>query len=477
MIRSDHRASLAVALPVCGTFTMLLAVGVAAAEPIYYSFGADPGSGQAGGVAVIEVDEESGALIRHTTLFRHADFTHAGKVAACGVTGVVVALGKSASAGVFLAPAGSDPRELLVSGPDAPGLAVTVSSLPATPEELCVAGGRAYISTDDGHLVAIDLASGEVVRRWNSRKALSPPGHKIEDLSHLGESGLLVASLQKDQKNQKSLGNRLVVFSSAGMEVVADHQLDRSRPELHLSDDPDRKQLGPGPEVVFSSLRHGVLGVTLDLYGAVALMSTHELGSGGNADVLYIPVGKNDTWGDAFPDRACVIGLEDADFAAIFNAGPSGGIAIIGLEDRRSTAWVEAPGGLESPVFVHAARRVAAAHAGKRKERRPTSIEISSAPSARLVWLIPPEPADTVDVGDGATAGERGGTWRTEETTLPGNALWVSAVNSALSPFVVAFCATQEGEHLLCVVEARTGAIVGTHSAMGRPGRAATAER
>lgn len=318
---------------------------------IAYSFNHRDG----GGVAVVSVDPQSGKIRDHRVLFQSADCTKANKVRrTADGRGVVVNNETAKGPHLFVASLDQDgpPRRI---------------QLPGEPDEVRIAGDYALATCANDLLALIDLRPEGGVRSWYADKQLSPPGNKPEDAFVLPGGRLAVVSCQKDSKKGKKHGNRLIVMKLPELEPLADLRLPRDHPELHI--DGNLKEQGPSPEIVLVSQPANALLVTLDLYGAVAVMDWSAAQSGRMLHWEYLPTSLDGSWGTAFPDRADLLTVAGHPCSLVFNVGRQGGAALVDLAGRKIIKRWPVPPGLEKPVFFPAYRWAYSVCSGKTKSR------------------------------------------------------------------------------------------------------------
>lgn len=333
-------------------------------------------SGDDGGLARVALGADGApAADAATVLFRAPSFRDAAKLRISGDGRRAVLNAETESSGEpnlalldLQAPAGTPPRLL---------------TLDFLPEEHRIWHDRAFVGGKDGHLVALDLGSGRITHRWNSRKQLTPPGHKPEDIQILDTEGLLLVSHQKDGKKGRQ-GSRIVILKAADLSLVADLPLPRNHPELHLSD----KEAGPSPEVIRVDRASNTLLVTLDLYGALAFADLDAALAGKWQNSVYLPTGPDaGEWGTAFPDRVILAPHEGRTLAFVSNASQDGGIAVFDIAARRRVAFFPVEAGCDYPVLVDGGRTVATVVSGKRKRRLADGLENITTPGTDLILI------------------------------------------------------------------------------------------
>jgi hypothetical protein len=255
-------------------------------------------------------------------------------------------------------------------------------TLDFTPEEHRLTADRAYVGGTDGHLAALDLSTGAITHRWNSRKQLTPAGHKPEDLLLLPPEDLLLVSHQKDGKKGRQ-GNRLTVLRLNNLSLVGDLPLPRDHPEFHIS----YKEAGPSPEVIRIDRATNTLLLTLDLYGALAFTDLDAALAGRLHNYTAVPTSADDTWGTAFPDRLTVARVGDRSLAIVSNASADGGLAVFDIATRRRLAFYPVEAGCDYPVLINEGRTLATVVSGKRKRILGDGLENITTPGTDLLLL------------------------------------------------------------------------------------------
>jgi hypothetical protein len=311
--------------------------------------------GGEGGVAIISVDEATGKITGHEVVFTDTRFALAKK------------LRFSKSWERFVLTNESEEPPFAVMSRSFPPAPAKVVDLPTVPDEVRAWGNDFLASCDKGLVVRFEAATGKVIGTWKGRKKLDPPGNRPEDIFLLPGLDLALVSFQKDNKKGTRFGNRLALLSLPDMTLVADLPLPRNHPELHLPG--NLKEQGPGPEVVLASEQANTILVTLDLYGAVALLDLAEARRGQLASLVYLPVSLDGSWGTAFPDRATLLPPQTGTLALIVNAGEPGGASLVDLTTRKLLRHWDVPTGLEAPTWVEGRGLAVSVRSGKTKKR------------------------------------------------------------------------------------------------------------
>lgn len=337
------------ALLMSGLF--LLGAGAVSASQLAYSFRGAAG----GGVALVSLDGAAGKIVDHQVLFTEPQLAMAFKVRFSADGQRVLVTNDQ-----------EEPPFAMVAKAWPPGPA-TVVDLPTIPDEVR-AYRKGFLATCDKGLIAyVDGETGELKRKFKGRKKLEPEGSRPEDIRVLDDLDLALVSFQKDNRSGTRKGNRLVLLSLPKLKLVSDLQLPRDHPELHLPGNP--KEQGPSPEVVLASMESETLMVTLDLYGAVAMLDLEDARDGDLSGLVTLPVSPDGAWGTAFPDRASQLPLEGGDLALVVNAGEVGGTALVDLGAKAVRRLWATPPGLEAPVWVPGLGRAVSVCSGKTKRR------------------------------------------------------------------------------------------------------------
>lgn len=319
-----------------------------------------------GGVVRVEANGESRVLFRHPSL----QLAHKIRVSDDGRWALVNAKQEKV-------------LNLFIIDLHAPETAPRVVTLDFTPEEHRIGPhNRAYIGGSGGHIVAVNLLTGEITHRWNSRRQLTPPGHKPEDLQIITEAGLLLATHQKDG-NQGRQGSRMIVLRLDDLSLVADLPLPRNRPDLHLS----TREAGPSPELIRWHRPSNKIVLSLDLYGAIAVADFSSALAGRWENLTYLTTSGDGSWGHSFPDRFILVPHQDAVLAVVTNAQDQGGLAVFDVTAPRRLGFYPMDAGCDYPVLVNQGRTVATVLSGKRKRRLEDRLENITTPGHDLVLL------------------------------------------------------------------------------------------
>jgi hypothetical protein len=272
--------------------------------------------------------------------------------------------------------------QLFIWSADEPAEARGVS-LPSLPDELRIADRLALITLEGDAVTAVDLRTGQVTALRQLDQLLTPPANGPEDLIVAPDEPYVVVSFQKDSKSGEKKGNRLVLFRLPDMRVVADLQLPRDHPDLHIADNP--KEQGPGPEVLYIAPESDTLAITLDLYGALGIMRWSAAKTGRIEDWTVIGTAADDRLtGQSFPDRATALRLANRDYYLVCNAGTEGGAVLVDLQTKQVRWRRPTPAGLEAPVYIPALRQVFSVCSGKTKQREGQEVIRSFHPQSSL---------------------------------------------------------------------------------------------
>lgn len=345
-------------------------------------------SGSGGGVAVVRVDTRTGRIVDQQTLFQDALCRAPKKLRRSG-DGATLAVTNETVHGPHL-----------ILSDSQPGGGIERIELTDLPDEIRVSGQQALVSCADDSLALIDLAERTVVGTWSAARELSPPGNAPEDMLFLPGGRRVLVSFQKDSKSGRKRGNRLALLSLPDLRVVADMPLPRNHPELHIAQ--SKREQGPSPEILLYAPRADALLVTLDLYGAAALLKASQVFAGKLDEPRYLPTSLDGRWGTAFPDRAVLIDADDRPCAIVCNAGPEGGAVLVDLAAGSIVRRWHVPPGLAEPVFLPAQKLAVSVRAGKLKRRTETGLikerhagkaiylfDVASAEAARQTKVVP----------------------------------------------------------------------------------------
>ena len=324
---------------------------------VAYSFSRDGG----GGVVVVQLDTTTGEIADQRIVAESPKCTNPEKVRRAGRNQLILTNETSDPAG---------PHLFLIEEADVPQVRSLV--LPATPDEVRANGGFAVSTCDEDWVARVEFNSAKVVGKWNAKDFMNPPGNGPQDVFFLSDGQHVVLSFQKDSKKGKNKGSRIGVFRLPNLNLVADARLPRTKPELNVKG--NKKESGPGPEVIHVSKQNNTIVVTLDLYGAVAIANWDHL-LAGKADWLYLSTAMDGSWGNAFPDRMSVFEVSDREVALVANAGTGGGMALLDIKAREFIWQRNSPPGLEAPVYVPQVRKAYSVCSGKTKWRGEKEVE------------------------------------------------------------------------------------------------------
>ncbi len=373
---------------------------------VAYSFTDDGG----GGIAIVEIDDAAGKIVGGRTLFQDEHCSDPQKVRIAAGGRILVVTNESED----------DPGLFLTSRePSTPLRHVRLSGVP---DELRVTGSFGLVTCDDDTLAWVDLARARVARGWSAEYQLAPPGNAPEDVLIFAQGERALVSFQKDSKKGKKFGSRMALIRLPEMKTMADLRLPRTRPDLHIAG--SRKEQGPSPEVMLVSESTNTLLVTLDLYGAVALMDWSSAQEGQITGLTYLPTSLDGSWGNAFPDRVALIELVGHPYVLVCNAGEAGGAVLVDLPQRRIARKWKVPPGLEKPVFLQQHRLAVSVCSGKVKRRTGNGLEKDDEPRRKIYFF------DFSRSGDARDA-------RLQEIPLEGYARRLTTVASSTGRFVL----------------------------------------
>lgn len=338
-------------------------------QEVAYSFTDDDG----GGIAIVQIDDAAGKIVGGRTLFHDDDCCEPQKVRSAAGGRILVVTNES-----------EDDPGLFLTG-TAPSTPLRHVRLSGVPDELRVTGSFGLVTCDDDTLAWVDLARGRVARGWSAEYQLRPPGNAPEDVLIFAQGQRALVSFQKDSKKGVKFGSRMALIRLPDMETMADLRLPRNRPDLHIAG--SNKEQGPSPEVMLVSESTNTLLVTLDLYGAVALMDWSSAKEGQITGLTYVPTSLDGSWGNAFPDRVSLIEVGGHPYALVCNAGEAGGAVLVDLPQRRIARKWKVPPGLEKPVYLDQHRLAVSVCSGKIKRRARDGLEKDEEPRRTIYFF------------------------------------------------------------------------------------------
>jgi hypothetical protein len=253
-------------------------------------------------------------------------------------------------------------------------------------DEIRLIGDAVLLTVEDDALVVVDAREGEVLQQVELNKLVTPPSNAPEDLVIDPTESYVVVSVQKDNASGKKKGSRLLVFDQPSIELVADLPLPRKHPELHIEG--NLKEQGPGPEVLYIAPACDTLAVTLDLYGAIGLMSWSHAQQGRLDPQDWTLVGTSSSPeldGLSFPDRATGMNVDGREMFLVCNSGVAGGSVLVDLAQRKAIWRGATPPGLEPPLYVPALRRAFSVCSGKTKRREADDVIKEYHPQQSLI--------------------------------------------------------------------------------------------
>jgi len=251
--------------------------------------------------------------------------------------------------------------------------------------EVQALGDHALVSADKGYFYWIDLKSGRIDKKWNSRESLKPSGNKGEDILFLPGKDLALVSFQKDSKEGKHKGSRLVLLDLRTLTAKADLPLPRDNPKLNIA--ADKKEQGPNPELIFLTPKSNTIALSLDLYGAMAFADLDAALRGQWKNLDYIPTAPDGSWGHSFPDRGALFELGGKDYLLIANAAENGGMVLFDVKARKIIQTFEVEAGAETPVYLPKEKKLVTVISGKMKQRTAEGLEKSTTPGNDLLVI------------------------------------------------------------------------------------------
>ena len=310
-----------------------------------------------GGIATAIVDSDTGKIVGYRTLLDSTECTSPLKVRRTPDNQLVVTNYSQKDPQLFIVSLSNKKKARGVR-------------LPAEPDELRVVGSQGIVTCEKDILAMVDISRARVTSSWDVSKVYRPSANSPQGIFITADKQHAVISFQKDSKTGKKKGSRLAIYELPKMIRVADLQLPRNRPEVHI--DSNLKEQGPGPEISFVS--GNTLMVTLDLYGGIGFMDWSAAKINRMQNWTDLPTSLDGRWGVAFPDRVCPISLKNFRGMLVCNAGQEGGIVLVDLHQRNLVWKQAAPPGLEHPVFIPELKKAFSVCSGKTKRRQKLSV-------------------------------------------------------------------------------------------------------
>lgn|GEM_PF-5023936 len=349
--------------------------GLVQAEKVYYSFKGDAG----GGVAVIEVDADTGVLGESKILFKDERFREPGKVRISPDQRYIAAISEHVNApNLAIIDQASDPATIH---------AITLDEKPTA---IRMRNDLLLVLCDDGPVVLVELSTGEVKSTFDSRKDIKPTANQPEEGVFAPDGDHVLVTYQKDHKKGKHQGCRVIVFSIPDLEVKHDLHLPRQHPELHTEGVPAEQ--GPNPEEIILLPDINSVILSLDLYGGVAVCDLDDMMEGIWDNLIYIPTSEDDELGHAFPDRMNVIQTADGPRVLVCNAGSQGGACIIDPVKKKKIQYFKTIPGLDTPTVFSSHDLIVCGATGKTKNRTSDGVQKMYSPGDSLhVFCFQPQ--------------------------------------------------------------------------------------
>ncbi len=332
---------------------------------VAYSFSKE---GQ-GGIASVQIEPITGRIETQNILFRDKS---------CAVPGKI----RRSQDRQFLAVSNltkNGPHVFLVRGADQTHESF---ELPAIPDEMRFTANQLLVSCEEDALGVITWAPAPELKLLELDKILSPAANGPEDVQIVPRDQVAVITCQKDSKGGKKKGHRVVLMQLPTLEVVADLELPRDHPELHIQD--NNKESGPSPEIIFVSENSDTLAVTLDLYGAIGMMRWSAAKQDRLDDWTILSTSPQKSLGTAFPDRGLTLSFGNHEYLLVHNAGEEGGSCVVDLQKRRVVWQRPTPPGLEQSVYFPQLRRAFTVCSGKVKRRTADDVVKDTKPQTGL---------------------------------------------------------------------------------------------
>jgi hypothetical protein len=333
-------------------FALFSTLWARAAPPLFYSYQTDGG----GGIAVMHCEAPEGTEVQHRSLWEQSGMEAIKKVS-------LSENGRYVAANLEKV---EDRNNVVVV--DMRGNA-RFHSFKDEADHIAFHENLLYVGTTAGELHRLNPENGKITATWDFRKILDPSGRRPESFLFDEQSGVLWVSFQKDSKKRKHLGSRVVGIDLDDDKVIADLQLPRDKPELHYSASVDGRESGPNPEVLFVDADSNTLFVTLDLYGAVAMMDLDAALKGNLENYRVHATALDGSWGSAFPDRVGHFTHQGRTLLIVANASDPGGAAVVDPRERKVVQRLPVPGGLTTLHWIPRAGRLVSGVPGKVKSR------------------------------------------------------------------------------------------------------------
>lgn len=308
-----------------------------------------------GGIAVVSIDDQSGKILHQSVVYESAHCLVPKKLRATD------------DGRTYLLTHDSDTLPLVFVVDTVDTRSSKLVELPARPDELRIAGPLAIVTCGQDWVVTIDINSRSILGMWDCGKILKPRGNGPQDVLITPDRRYAAVSFQKDSRSGKKWGGRIVLFELPGMNVRSDILLARDYRDWQI--DPRIRSSGPGPEVMFLDERADRFLVTLDHYGAVAIMKWSELVAGKLSTIDYLPTSADGSWGVSFPDRGTMFHVSGKPYCLVTNASEQGGAVVIDLVQANVIARFATPPGVDTPCYIPELRAAFAVCPGKTKHR------------------------------------------------------------------------------------------------------------
>ena len=259
--------------------------------------------------------------------------------------------------------------------------------LEAKTSSVAADAAHALVAASKGWFYWIDLANGDILKRWNAKNGLKPPGRKGEEIFLLPGAPAAFVTFQKDSKEGDAQGSRMLVFDLNAFVPTHDLLLPRDHPNLHIPS--ALKEQGPSPELIFVSRRTNTLILSLDLYGALAFADLDAAYRGEWKNLKYVASSLPGTWGNSFPDRGLLFNTGGREFLLVSNASTNGGLVLADVATRTIRQEFPAPAGAETPVQISTTGKIATVVSGKIKSKTESGLSKGYEPGGDLLVFDP----------------------------------------------------------------------------------------
>lgn len=331
-----------------------------AGEVLYYSFW----DGTNGGISKLVLDEQ-GRVLEQETLFAEPESER--------VTMMDLTRGGD---WLVLINEQDEDFSIISMAPEERPLPVLKLYPADRPEIIRAFGDYAIVTGNEGKIHTINPRRPSVVGLWDGRQEIEPPVYRPDDVLVLPEQNVALVAFRQDFRGGRRLGNRIIVFDVARLEVLADHHLPRDREEFHYPD--GSQDVGPNPHRLFAWPERDLLAVFLENYGAVTFARLQAALEGEWKELGTFPTSKDEEWGTGFPQSGVFFEVEGHPYFMASNASEEGGVALFDLEAMERIQFLSTgPLTLRDPVWFPGQDLLVTTRLGWKKTRGEEEIELS----------------------------------------------------------------------------------------------------